>query len=65
MLQLLEKIVLPEHATLLPVSLPGKVPIGICCKYRHYFTITNILFVKNEKINKINIFIPKFAAFLF
>lgn len=55
----------PEHATLLPVSLPGKVPIGICCKYRHYFTKTSVLFMKNEKINKIKIFIFKFAAFLF
>ena len=54
-----------EHATLLPVSLSGKLAFEFSCKYRQYFTITNYLFVKNEKFNKNNIFLPTFVFFIF
>ena len=54
-----------EHATLLPVSFPGKLVFKFCCKYRHFFTITSYLFAKNEKINKNDVFIYTFVLFIF
>ena len=54
-----------EHATLLPVSFPGKLVVKFLCKYRHFFTITSYLFAKNEKINKNNVFIYTFVLFIF
>lgn len=54
-----------EHATLLPVSFPGKLVVKFRCKYRHFFTITSYLFAKNEKINKNDVFIYTFVLFIF
>ena len=54
-----------EHATLLPVSFPGKLVVKFWCKNRQYFTITSYLFAKNEKINKNDVFIYTFVLFIF
>lgn len=62
---IVEEIVPLEHATLLPVSLPGKLAVEFCCKDRHYFTISKKMLPKNEK-NKMNEhFIPNFEVFCF